>query len=141
MVWHPSPKLSHTAAMILQAIDAGDGYGFSVMGMTGLPSGTVYPAMRRLERDEPHPLAMGAAVDRRRRTASPEEVLQADAFGEDCAGSLAEALSAIGQADAVGGRAMTIQLAMLWCAARVVPALNGPNGWPSGTLNFGMSGK
>lgn len=38
--------------MILQAIHAGDGYGFSVMEMTGLPSGTVYPAMRRLERDE-----------------------------------------------------------------------------------------
>jgi len=46
-----APKLSHTAAMILQAIHAGDGYGFSVMEMTGLPSGTVYPAMRRLERD------------------------------------------------------------------------------------------
>ena len=45
------PKLSHTAAMILQAIHAGNGYGFSVMVMTGLPSGTVYPAMRRLERD------------------------------------------------------------------------------------------
>jgi PadR family transcriptional regulator, regulatory protein PadR len=46
------PKLSHTAAMILQAINAGYIYGFSVMEMTGLPSGTVYPAMRRLERDE-----------------------------------------------------------------------------------------
>jgi PadR family transcriptional regulator PadR len=45
-------KLSHTAAMILQAIHAGYIYGFSVMEMTGLPSGTVYPAMRRLERDE-----------------------------------------------------------------------------------------
>src|SRR5437899_3324174 len=45
------PKLSHSAALILQAIHAGDGYGFSVMEMTGLPSGTVYPAMRRLERD------------------------------------------------------------------------------------------
>jgi PadR family transcriptional regulator PadR len=44
-------KLSHTAAMILQAISAGYGYGFSVMEITGLPSGTVYPAMRRLERD------------------------------------------------------------------------------------------
>src|SRR6202140_3392419 len=44
-------KLSHTAAMILQAVDAGYVYGFSVMEMTGLPSGTVYPAMRRLERD------------------------------------------------------------------------------------------
>ena len=45
------PKLSHTAAVILQAIGSGDGYGFSVMEITGLPSGTVYPAMRRLERD------------------------------------------------------------------------------------------
>lgn len=44
-------KLSHTAAMILKAISAGYVYGFSVMEMTGLPSGTVYPAMRRLERD------------------------------------------------------------------------------------------
>jgi PadR family transcriptional regulator PadR len=44
-------KLSHTAAMILKAIDAGHGYGFSVMEVTGLPSGTVYPAVRRLERD------------------------------------------------------------------------------------------
>jgi PadR family transcriptional regulator, regulatory protein PadR len=45
------PKLSHTAALILRAISAGYVYGFSVMEMTGLPSGTVYPAMRRLERD------------------------------------------------------------------------------------------
>jgi PadR family transcriptional regulator, regulatory protein PadR len=45
-------RLSHTAAMILQAVNAGYVYGFSVMEMTGLPSGTVYPAMRRLERDE-----------------------------------------------------------------------------------------
>jgi PadR family transcriptional regulator, regulatory protein PadR len=48
----PEPKLSHTAAMILQAIHAGHIYGFSVMEVTGLPSGTVYPAMRRLERDD-----------------------------------------------------------------------------------------
>lgn len=45
-------KLSHTAALILQAIYAGFIYGFSIMEMTGLPSGTVYPAMRRMERDD-----------------------------------------------------------------------------------------
>ena len=44
-------KLSHTAALILQALHAGSVYGFSIMELTGLPSGTVYPAMRRLERD------------------------------------------------------------------------------------------
>ena len=55
MAREPRPsetKLSHTDALILQALDAGFVYGFSIMEMTGLPSGTVYPAMRRLERDE-----------------------------------------------------------------------------------------
>ena len=46
------PKLTHTATMILQAIDMGYIYGYSVMDVTGLPSGTVYPALRRLERDD-----------------------------------------------------------------------------------------
>lgn len=47
-----SVKLSHTAAIILHAIAAGHSYGFSIMEATGLPSGTIYPAMRRMERDE-----------------------------------------------------------------------------------------
>lgn len=45
-------KLSHTSAMILQAIGAGHIYGYTVMEVTGLPSGTVYPALRRMERDK-----------------------------------------------------------------------------------------
>jgi DNA-binding PadR family transcriptional regulator len=35
--------------MILHSIDAGYVYGLSIMDATGLPSGTVYPALRRLE--------------------------------------------------------------------------------------------
>jgi DNA-binding PadR family transcriptional regulator len=46
------PRLSHASAMILQAIDTGHIYGYTVMEVTGLPSGTIYPALRRLERDE-----------------------------------------------------------------------------------------
>jgi PadR family transcriptional regulator, regulatory protein PadR len=46
-----APMLSHTAAMILQAIHSGYLYGYNLMGTTGLPSGTVYPALRRLEQD------------------------------------------------------------------------------------------
>ncbi|HEV2664584.1 MAG TPA: PadR family transcriptional regulator [Blastocatellia bacterium] len=41
--------LSFTVAVILQALDTGYQYGFDIMDMTGLPSGTVYPALRRLE--------------------------------------------------------------------------------------------
>src|SRR5580704_12445070 len=46
-----SPRLSHSAALILKALSLGYRYGFDVMEVTGLPSGTVYPALRRLERD------------------------------------------------------------------------------------------
>jgi len=45
-------KLSHTAALILASIGAGCLYGFDIMESTGLPSGTVYPALRRLEQME-----------------------------------------------------------------------------------------
>ena len=45
------PKLSHTAAMILLAIHSGYIYGYNLMETTGLPSGTVYPALRRLEQE------------------------------------------------------------------------------------------
>jgi PadR family transcriptional regulator PadR len=38
--------------MMLQAICAGHIYGYMVMEVTGLPSGTIYPALRRMERDE-----------------------------------------------------------------------------------------
>jgi len=46
-----SPRLSHSAALILKALSLGYRFGFDVMEVTGLPSGTVYPALRRLERD------------------------------------------------------------------------------------------
>jgi PadR family transcriptional regulator, regulatory protein PadR len=46
------PRLPHTSAMILQAIAIGHIYGYAVMEVTGLPSGTVYPALRRLELEQ-----------------------------------------------------------------------------------------
>lgn len=45
----PKSYISYTAAVILQALANGYRYGFDIMDMTGLPSGTVYPALRRLE--------------------------------------------------------------------------------------------
>lgn len=42
-------KISHTAARILQTVSSGFVYLFDVMEVTGLPNGTVYPALRRLE--------------------------------------------------------------------------------------------
>jgi PadR family transcriptional regulator len=37
--------------LVLQALARGHHYGFDVMDATGLPSGTVYPALRRLEHE------------------------------------------------------------------------------------------
>jgi DNA-binding PadR family transcriptional regulator len=45
----PKASLSYSTAVILQAIANGYLYGFDVMDITGLPSGTVYPALRRME--------------------------------------------------------------------------------------------
>jgi PadR family transcriptional regulator, regulatory protein PadR len=42
--------LSLTSAIILLAIANGRRYGFEIMDATGLPSGTIYPALRRLEK-------------------------------------------------------------------------------------------
>lgn len=44
-------RLSITAVSVLHAVADGYQYGFDVIDQTGLPSGTVYPALSRLERD------------------------------------------------------------------------------------------
>jgi DNA-binding PadR family transcriptional regulator len=44
-------RLSITAVSVMHAIANGYQYGFDVIDQTGLPSGTVYPALSRLERD------------------------------------------------------------------------------------------
>ena len=45
----PEGYLSMSAAAVLRAIANGYLYGFDIMDATGLPSGTVYPALRRME--------------------------------------------------------------------------------------------
>ena len=45
----PKSYISYTAAVILQTLANGYRHGFDIMDATGLPSGTVYPALRRLE--------------------------------------------------------------------------------------------
>jgi DNA-binding PadR family transcriptional regulator len=46
----PRSSLTATSHLILQALAAGYRYGFDIMDATGLPSGSVYPALRRFER-------------------------------------------------------------------------------------------
>jgi DNA-binding PadR family transcriptional regulator len=43
--------MSFTTVTVLHALASGSRHGFDVIDATGLPSGTVYPALGRLERD------------------------------------------------------------------------------------------
>lgn len=44
-------QMGTSLVAVLQAVADGVAYGFDVIDATGLPSGTVYPALSRLERD------------------------------------------------------------------------------------------
>lgn len=45
-----SVRMTQVTALVIRAVAAGYRYGFDVMEACGLPSGTAYPALRRLER-------------------------------------------------------------------------------------------
>ena len=99
-------RLTHATALILQALSSDKRHGFQIMEATGLASGTVYPVLRRLEReryvaseweDEREASAAGRrrrriyrltgggralAEEARRRLAETRRVLSDSALGE-----------------------------------------------------------
>ena len=44
-------NITYPTALVLEALSRGYHYGFDIMDVTNLPSGTVYPILRRLEQD------------------------------------------------------------------------------------------
>jgi len=65
--------ITYASAVILQAISCGYQYGFDIIDITGVPGGTVYPALRRLEESgflaskwEKHTIAQEASRPPRR---------------------------------------------------------------------------
>jgi PadR family transcriptional regulator, regulatory protein PadR len=44
-------RMTLATTLVMQAIGAGHRHGFDIVEVTGYPTGTVYPALRRLERD------------------------------------------------------------------------------------------
>jgi PadR family transcriptional regulator PadR len=42
-------RITYQGACVLQALARGYSYGFDIMELTGLPSGSVYPILRRFE--------------------------------------------------------------------------------------------
>lgn len=44
-------NLTYPTALVLEALARGHHHGFQIMDVTGLPSGTIYPLLRRLDRE------------------------------------------------------------------------------------------
>jgi DNA-binding PadR family transcriptional regulator len=44
-----SPRITYPTAIVLLAVSRGVKHGFDIMDASGLPSGTVYPILRRLD--------------------------------------------------------------------------------------------
>jgi DNA-binding PadR family transcriptional regulator len=47
----PRLNITYPTGLVLQALARGFHHGFDIMDATGLPSGTVYPILRRLDRE------------------------------------------------------------------------------------------
>jgi PadR family transcriptional regulator PadR len=47
----PRLNLTYPTTLVLHVLARGYHYGFEIMDATGLPSGTVYPILRRLDRE------------------------------------------------------------------------------------------
>jgi PadR family transcriptional regulator, regulatory protein PadR len=73
--------LSFAAVSVLHAVASGTQYGFDVIDATGLPSGTVYPALGRLERDGYVRSRWEEAAQARREKRPPRRYYKATAAG------------------------------------------------------------
>jgi len=76
----PRP-LSFTAACVLGAIANGTPYGFDIMDATGLPSGTVYPILARMEQAELVRSRWESAAAARREKRPPRRYYEVTAAG------------------------------------------------------------
>jgi len=78
--------MSYSAAVILQALANGYQYGFDIMDITGLPSGTVYPRSGRLRGDRLDRLQMGKTTHRPTCRKAASQVLRTDTRWHSCSG-------------------------------------------------------
>lgn len=85
----PRLNLTYPTACVLQALARGFHYGFDIMDATGLPSGTVYPILRRLDREGLLTSSWEKAAAAQREQRPPRRYYVITAAGE---AMLAEAL-------------------------------------------------
>jgi PadR family transcriptional regulator len=91
-------KVTYPTALVLQALARGFHYGFDIMDATGLPSGTVYPILRRLDREGFLSSAWEKQADAQREQRPPRRYYDITATGEAFLADAAERYRALDQA-------------------------------------------
>jgi DNA-binding PadR family transcriptional regulator len=91
-------KVTYPTALVLQALARGFHYGFDIMDATGLPSGTVYPILRRLDREGFLSSAWEKQADAQREQRPPRRYYDITAMGEAFLADAAERYRALDQA-------------------------------------------
>ena len=75
-------NLTLPTALVLEALFRGHHHGFEIMEVTGLPSGTVYPLLRRLDREGLLSSRWEKPAVARREQRPPRRYYQLTAAGE-----------------------------------------------------------
>jgi DNA-binding PadR family transcriptional regulator len=78
----PRLNLTYPTALVLQALARGFHHGFDIMDATGLPSGTVYPILRRLDREGLLNSAWEKAAEAQREQRPPRRYYEITGTGE-----------------------------------------------------------
>jgi DNA-binding PadR family transcriptional regulator len=91
-------NLTYPTAVVLQALARGSHYGFDIMDATGLPSGTVYPILRRLDREGLLQSAWEKHADAQREQRPPRRYYEITAAGEAMLTAASKRFRALDQA-------------------------------------------
>ena len=91
-------NLTYPTALVLQALSRGFHHGFDIMDATGLPSGTVYPILRRLDREALLKSAWEKPATAQREQRPPRRYYEITPAGEEMLAEAAQRFRVLDQA-------------------------------------------
>ena len=91
-------NITYPTGLVLQALARGYHHGFDIMDATGLPSGTVYPILRRLDREGLLESRWEEHADAQREQRPPRRYYALTSAGERMLASAAERYRTLEQA-------------------------------------------
>ncbi|HUE85370.1 MAG TPA: PadR family transcriptional regulator [Vicinamibacterales bacterium] len=83
-------RLTYPTTLVLQALLQGHHHGFDIMDATGLPSGTVYPILRRLDADGAVRSRWEKDGEARKQQRPPRRYYELTSHGRDLAAEAAD---------------------------------------------------